>query len=181
MAINSKKLSNDLAKLILNNYRHKTIIKNFSPNPKAIKSFTKGCIEGAMKRGICEFLYQENQLNAFFLLFYIELAPGLPFYWGFVQTDQSKDTDKWVLKKLKTHSSFFTENSMMDFPYYLKHLLPQVYREGYFIDSVRTVGVPKEAYVKLMKSRNPKASMDGYTIENIKNKSDLKQIQKNRI
>jgi hypothetical protein len=164
MAMSSNILSNDLAKLILNNYRQKTIIKNFRPDPKAVKGFTKGCIEGAMKRGVCEFLYEDKQLKAFFLLVYTEFAPGLPFYWGFVQTDQSKDSEKWVLQKLNTHSSFFTENTMLELPHDLKHLLPQVYRQGYFIDTVRTVGVPQEAYAKLMKARNPKASIDGYTI-----------------
>lgn len=178
MVINSQRLSNDLAKLISNNYRKKAILRNFHPNSYALRRFTKGCIEGAMKRGVCEFLYQDKQLKAFFLLLYTQLAPGLPFYRGFVQTDQSKESEKWVIEKLETQSSFFTENSMMDFPHYLKHLLPQVYLKGYFIDSVRTVGRPKEAYANLMKFRNPKNSIDGCTIEKIKNKNDLKQIQK---
>jgi len=175
---NSSLFAKDLSALIIRNYRVKPPLKDWRTDLPVLKKFTHSCIKASMINGICEPFYSKGKLKAFLLIGKVHLGPKIPMYWGFIETDGSKEADQWVLKKMKEHLSFFTTDTMLELPYYLHHLLKPLYKAGFFIDSVRTVGNSKSASQRLLESgKHLKARAQGLSFQPLKTLAELKHIQ----
>jgi hypothetical protein len=171
-------LANDLSRLIKSNYRAVSPIKKLKPNPKLSRAFMAGLVEAAMKYGICEPLYKGRALKAIFLMTKVQLVPGLPLHWGLVETDRSREAERWLITKLKEHSGFFADSSMLEFPAYLRASLPKLEKAGFFVDSVKTFGEVRASHRRLTqvsKSFSDPASL-GLSIERLRRVDDLRQI-----
>lgn len=177
--LSSVNLGEGLTTIVLQNYRKVPLLPKFRPAPQALNAFAKGCVEASMRQGICDPFYVDKKLKALFLLGHVQLVPGFPLYWGFVETDRSKESDKWLLDRLKKHLPFFEPSTMLEIPHYLQHLLPKFYSLGYFIDTVRTVGSPGVAYKRLMEARAPEDNLDrlGLSVSKLRSVAELRQVE----
>jgi hypothetical protein len=176
--IHSVSLANDLSRLIKNNYRAVSPIKKLKPDPKLSRAFMAGLVEAAMKYGICEPLYKTRDLKAIFLMTKVQLVPGLTLHWGLAETDRSRKAEQWLIAKLKEHSGFFADSSMLEFPAYLRAALPKLEKMGFFVDSVKTFGEVQTSHERLTQTSNSfsdPASL-GLSIERLRRVDDLKQI-----
>jgi hypothetical protein len=175
-AFQSVVMARDLADLIL---ERGLPIQGLQFKHKSLGEHCRGFIEMAMAKGICRPFYKNEKLKAIFLIGEVPFAPGFSLYWGIIESDGSREAGKWLIERLKENRSFMTENSILEMPVHLRGLIPHLYRLGYFIDSVRTIGDATIALPRLLSHKRAQVDIKdhGLTVSRLKSISELRQIR----